>query len=170
MKRIATVLTLAALAVGCAEVGEDRTPEVGPLATPSPSPGGGATLTLVAAPEGPLARLRGGGQEVEVDAHTSCWDSPGVSTCVDGFPTEPEAYVEVRRGGTLTVSGDAETVEVGVARFRPGDVAAELQVVQDLPLEDGSATIDVEPGRYLLQVFATFEEGDGAFALGLRVL
>ncbi|HEX6208157.1 MAG TPA: hypothetical protein VF058_07355, partial [Actinomycetota bacterium] len=86
------------------------------------------------------------------------------------FPTEPEAYVGVRRGGTLTVSGDAETVEVGVARFRPGDVAAELEVVQDLPLEDGSATIDVEPGRYLLQVFATFEEGDGAFALGLRVL
>lgn len=170
MRKAGIVLALVLAGAGCAEVGPGgRSPGAGPGERPSPSTSN-LTLRLVATPEGPVARLTGAGRVIEGSPHTSCWTTPEGGLCVDGFPTAPETFLEAPRGSSLRLAGTAETVEVGLARLRPGDVAAEIQVVQDLPLEDGRAIIDVEPGEYLLQIFATFPEGDGAFSLGLRVL
>lgn len=175
MRKGAITLAFAISAAGCAAVGPDEpSPRAGPEGSPSPTPspthGADVTLTLIAASEGPVARLTGRGGEVEAAPFTACWTMPDGSLCSDGFPTAPEAFLEVPQGSTIGVAGDADTVTAGVARFRRGEVGVLIQEVRDLPLEDGTAIIDVDPGDYVLQVFATFEQGDGSFALGLRVL
>lgn len=166
MRSVAIVVMLGLGLAGCADPDGPDGPAAGPQATPSPTPGGEVALELTAAEDRPLARLADG---PPVEAYTYCWSGPEAGMCADGFPTAPERFVEIASGGTLRVRGDAETVEAGLAPLRAGDAPAEVQVVEDLSLEGGVATIEARPGRYLLLVSGTFEQGDGHFALGLRV-
>lgn len=154
----------------------------GPLGSPATGPNEEppAAECLAANPDGVAVCLQAGEQSPEATlfvgvkpfdgaSGSSCWTTvsggEGVGQCIDTvWPPKMEQYIEIERGTEIVLLGDADNAELSLAEPRSGDQ------VRKLDLEDGRGRITAEPGKYLLDVFATWPQGDAAFAFGIRVV
>jgi hypothetical protein len=176
MKRTLLLLMAVLLLAACA-----RDAGRGPLGSPATgNEGQPASGCVVADPSDVMVCLRGGEQSPEATlfvgvkrfdgaAGSSCWTTvsggQGVGQCIDTvWPPEIDRYIEIERGTEIAVLGDAGTAELSLAEPRSGDHVAKVA------LEDGRGRITAKPGKYLLNVFATWSQGDAAFGFGIRVV
>jgi hypothetical protein len=128
-----------------------------------------AVLCLVAREQAPEAVLFVGTERVEGVAGSSCWTTvtggEGVASCVDTvWPPEIERYIQIERGAEILLVGDAAEVDVSLAELGSGDR------LRRVGLKDGRARLTIGPGRYLLDVFATWPQGDASFGFGVKVV
>lgn len=134
-------------------------------ARPGSEPPGAATLELRSTPDEPLGILTWAGDEVQAELGTHCW----ATQCVDFIgPPTPTTFTEVPGdlGIELTGDGNADSVSVGRP---PEEEFGPLVDEQQVPVKNGRIQLDLEPGRHLLVIFATWDEGDAVLTFGLDV-
>jgi len=131
-------------------------------------------MELVSRPNLPTATLTSG-TDVQVGARGSyCWSrgsqKGGTSSgmCADAAGvTVPDPPMALARGTGIKLAGDATKVEASYAtQATPG---GELHHLRHLDFSSGSDVIDLPPGTYVIDVFATFDRGDSTFEFSIRV-
>jgi hypothetical protein len=124
-----------------------------------------ATLELVATPEEPQGIFTWDGEDVQAELGTHCW----TTQCVDFIgPPTPTTFTEIPGDLTIDLTGDgrADSISVG---HPPEEEFGPLVDEEQVPVENDRVQFDLEPGRYVLVIFATWDEGDGVLTLGLDV-
>jgi hypothetical protein len=157
MLQRAVLLLTCLLLSSCAE----GTAPGGSPTEPSPT----ALLELRSSPEAPLGLFAWEGEEQEGNLGTHCWSTQ----CVDFVaPPPPLSFTEIPGDLEVELTGDgnAETITVGRPPEEPIGVP---EGEREVPVRDGRARLDLEPGRYMLVVFATWNEGDAVLTFGLEV-
>jgi hypothetical protein len=128
-------------------------------------PSGNATLELRSSEEAPEGAFTWDGETYDAELGTHCW----TTMCVDfAGPPVPKAYAPIPGDLEIELAGDgnAESVTVG----RPSDEEfGPLEDEREVEMRSGRLTLDLDPGRYVLVVFATWDQGDGVLAVGLDV-
>jgi hypothetical protein len=134
-------------------------------------PGSGLELCLVAGPDatggwllsaddGSVAALDGSG----------CWYNGESQRCADIGPIPtPKRWLVAARGSDVVVGGDVSSVEATVSRLVETNGVSRLRPVQRFDLADRRDRVHVEPGRYVLDVYGTWEQGEQTFYFGLVV-
>lgn len=137
-------------------------------------------MDLRSHPRLPSAKLTSGGREQDAEQSSFCWSRPsstggsgsgeevgGTGLCADAAGVSvPKHSMLVGRGAEIELTGDANKVDASIARLARN---GRLHYIQKLNLSDGSDRIDVPPGTYVLDVFATFDPGDSGFDFSIRV-
>ena len=146
------------------------TPTDGRLASP---PAIHLQVELRATRNGPTGVLTWAGQQQEGVPGSYCWVEPdlssGTSKCLDMGPIPVRrASIEVPRATVLYVVGD-HTAATGTLLQVTGQ-AQVSGVAQRLPLVEGATAIQTMPGRYTLEVDATWPQGDVPLFFGLTVI
>lgn len=175
-------LALAALlTAGC--WGASGGPYEGPSPSPTTSSSGGGRLAsppathlqveLRATRDGPSGVLTWGSERQEGVPGSYCWVqsdlSSGTSKCLDMALSVPEASVAVPRASVLYVTGDHTTATARLLRLTGDPSNPQARVAQRLPLVEGATAIRIQPGRYVLEVHATWPQGDVPLFFGLTV-
>ncbi len=125
-----------------------------------------ATLELRSSEEAPEGVLTWDGKSYDAELGTHCWTTQCVDFVGPPVPTT-NAPVPGDLEVELTGDGTAGSVTVGRASDEP---IGPLQDERELEVRNGRVTLDLEPGRYILVVFATWEgQGDAVLAFGLDV-
>ena len=122
-------------------------------------------LELQSADKEPIGLLSYGGEDQAGLLGTHCW----ATQCVDFIgPPTPKAFSEVPGDAVIELEGDgsAESLTVGTP---PEQEFGQLGEEREIRVEDGRARLDLEPGRYVLVVFARWNEGDAVLSFGLEV-
>lgn len=131
-----------------------------------PSPEAVAVLELEASPDAPVGSFTWEGEEQEGNLGTHCW----TTQCVDFIgPPTPTTFTEIPGDLEIRLDGDgsAESISVG---HPPEEEFGTLVDEQEVPARNGRAQLDLEPGRYVLVVFATWSgQGDAVLTFGLDV-
>jgi hypothetical protein len=131
-------------------------------------------MLLRSRPNLPTATLTSGTQ-VQVGARGSyCWSrgsqNGGTSSgmCADAAGVRvPDPPMDLTRGTEISLAGDAKKVDASYAtQASPG---GELHHLRHLDFSSGSDVVDLPPGTYVIDVFATFDRGDSAFEFSIRV-
>jgi hypothetical protein len=134
----------------------------GSEAEPSPT----ALLELQSSSDEPLGSFTWEGEEQEGNLGTHCWST----RCVDFIgPPAPTTFAEIpdELEVELTGDGSAESISVG---HPPKEEFGALVDEHQVSVRDGRARLNLEPGRYVLVVFATWAgEGDAVLTFGLEV-
>ena len=131
-----------------------------PLAQPDP-----VILELQSAEKAPIGLLSYGGEDQAAELGTHCW----TTRCVDFIgPPTPKLFTEVPGDAVVELAGDgeAESVTIGTP---PEEEFGQLGNEREVEVKDGRARLDLEPGRYVLVVFATWDGGDAVLSFGLDV-
>ncbi|HEX2032195.1 MAG TPA: hypothetical protein VHL78_12485 [Actinomycetota bacterium] len=107
---------------------------------------------------------------------THCWEFSGGGFCADGPLPMPSSFVDLQKGTVLSVEGDFDSVEATLGTPRRSSVATkgewdfvELRDPVRLDLSDRREALTADPARYVMEVFATWPEGDGVFSLGITI-
>jgi hypothetical protein len=131
-----------------------------------PSPEAVAILVLDSSPDAPLGSFTWEGVKQEGNLGTHCW----TTKCVDFIgPPTPTTFTDVPGDLEIRLDGDgnAESMSVGhppEEEFGPPVDESQVQVQND------QAQLNLEPGRYMLVVFATWVgQGDAVLTFGLDV-
>jgi hypothetical protein len=97
-----------------------------------------------------------------------CWQqNDTTSFCADTVPPEllADDLVAVGPSQALEVRGDAEQVRIAVL----GYPLEPYERVGRVDLQDGNGTLPETPGRYVIEVSASWPQGDRSFYLGIEV-
>lgn len=131
-----------------------------------PSPEAVAVLELESSAEAPLGSFTWQRDEQGGNLGTHCW----ATQCVDFIgPPLPTTFTEVPGDLDVRLDGDgsAESLSVG---HPPDEEFGSLVDEQEVPVQADRAELHLEPGRYVLVVFATWAgEGDAVLTFGLEV-
>jgi hypothetical protein len=134
-------------------------------AGPGSEPPASATLELVATPEAPQGVFTWNGDDVQAELGTHCW----TTQCVDFIgPPTPTTFTAVPGDLEIQLTGDGSSDSISVGH-PPKEEFGPLVDEQHVPVENGRVQLDLEPGQYVLVVFATWDQGDGVLTLGLEV-
>ena len=153
------LLLLALLAPACARAGE-------PGAQPENQPDT-AVLTIEAREDAPVATLTYGDETQQAALGTRCW----ATQCVDYIgPPQPEAFTRVPAGTMLVLEAD-QAARVSATIGTPADEEFQPAVgAREFDLTDGREALDLDPGRYVLELFVTWRsQGDAVMTLGLEL-
>jgi hypothetical protein len=133
-------------------------------------------MEFLSHPNLPTATLTSGRQVQDAQQGSFCWTSGsggsevGASSgsCGDAAGvTVPDEAIDVPRGTKITLASDAERVEAAYAtQATPGGA---LDYLRDLDFSRGSDVVDLPPGTYVIDVYATFDRGDSTFDFSIRV-
>jgi hypothetical protein len=158
--RRATILLILTLSA-CANVSGG--PEAGP---PSPTPQPEALLTIAAEEEAPVAVLGFEGQDQRAALGTRCW----ANMCADYIgPPPPRGFTPIPRGTTLRIESDASRISATIGRPAEEEYGSVLGG-REMDLSDGSETLDLAPGRYVLELFIMWRsQGDAVMTLGIEI-
>ncbi|MGH2692985.1 MAG: hypothetical protein ACRDHM_10870 [Actinomycetota bacterium] len=151
---LALVLALSGCAEQTAPGGEGK-----PLTRPDP-----VILELQSDEKEPIGLLSYGGEDQAGELGTHCW----ATQCVDFIgPPTPKTFTEVPGDAVIELTGDgeAESISVGAP---PSEEFGQLGDEKEIQVEDRRARLDLEPGRYVLVVFARWNEGDAVLTFGLE--
>lgn len=125
-----------------------------------------ATLELRSSPEEPIGLLTFRGEEQEGELGTHCW----ATQCVDFIgPPTPKRFTEIPGNFEIDLRGEGEAESISVGRPQEekfGPLVDERQIL----VRNGKARLELEPGRYMLVVFARWMEGDAVLTFGLDVV
>jgi hypothetical protein len=83
----------------------------------------------------------------------------------------PKCCLNVERGTRLVVRGNGEPEgksPLGVIR-RNEEGQTFVDPSRKLTLSDGEARLGAPPAEYVLEVFASWAQGDGVFTFGIRI-
>lgn len=112
----------------------------------------------------PAAVLRVGASTQQGKLSDFLWEGANVS-----MPTVPDVrkFIQVPEGSELVIQGTATSVAADL-----GDPAQRypLEKVRSLDLEDGTAMLDVTPGRYVLILVAHWPQGSVPFYFGIEIV
>ena len=154
----AAVLTLALLISACGEKADSG------LTGESGGQPDQITLELDANTPEPIGLLSYGSVEQEGQLGTHCW----LEQCVDFVtPPTPLDFTEIPTDVEIEFTGDGYPGSLSVGRQADAPIAP-LEDEREIDIEDGHAELELEPGRYVLVVFATWSEGDAQFAFGVE--
>jgi hypothetical protein len=129
-----------------------------PPARPDP-----VILELRSAEKAPIGVLSYGGEDQAAELGTHCWST----RCVDFIgPPTPKTFSEVPGNALIELQGDGRAGSLSVGR-PPEEKFGQLGDERTIPVKDGRARLDLEPGRYVLVVFATWPDGDAVLTFGL---
>ncbi len=122
-------------------------------------------LELQSAEAEPIGLLSYGGEDQAGGLGTHCW----AIQCVDftGPPT-PKTFTEVPGDAVIEVIGDSTAQDISVGTL-PEEEFGQPGNERQVKVKGGRARLDLEPGRYVLVVFATWSEGDAVLSFGLEV-
>lgn len=125
-----------------------------------------ATLELRSSEEAPEGILTWDGKSYDAELGTHCW----TTQCMDFVgPPVPTTFAPVPGDLEIELTGDGQAESVSVGRPSE-DPIGPLQDEQEVTVRNGHITLDLEPGRYILVVFATWEgQGDAVLTFGLDV-
>jgi hypothetical protein len=138
--------------------GQEASPGGQPLARPDP-----VILELQSAEKAPIGALSYGGEDQAGELGTHCWSTQ----CVDFIgPPTPKAFTPVPADGVIELRGDGQTDSISVGR-PPKEEFGQLGDERTIRVKDRRARLDLEPGRYVLVVFATWPGGDAVLTFGL---
>lgn len=130
-----------------------------PLARPDP-----VILELQSAEKAPIGVLSYGGEDQAGELGTHCWST----RCVDFIgPPAPTAFTPIPADGVIELRGDGETDSLTVGSPSEEEFG-QLGDERAIRVKDGRARLDLEPGRYVLVVFATWPGGDAVLTFGLE--
>jgi len=141
-----------------------------PACAQEASPGGGppgtpdaVILELRSAEEAPIGVLSFDGEDQAGELGTHCWST----RCIDliGPPT-PKTFSDVPGNALIELRGDGRAGSLSVGR-PPEEKFGQLGDERTIPVKNGRARLDLEPGRYVLVVFATWPGGDAVLTFGL---
>jgi hypothetical protein len=113
----------------------------------------------------PAGLLSYGDAQQEGLLGTHCW----ADQCVDfAAPPVPEQFTQIPGDSEIQFLGDgsAETLSVGRP---PADPLSPPEDQREIQVKDRRAQLDLEPGTYVLVVFALWDEGDATMTFGLEV-
>jgi hypothetical protein len=144
-----------------------------------PSSAGGSeavVITLLAGDRDPAGTLSFGGHSQEGALGTNCWDEmrddiEGVSHCADAAgPSAPARPVVVPAGTPVVLDSrsDADTAEGSIGVLGGGGDPYHYEVVKRLG-RFGKAVLDVPPGAYVIDVFATWPRGEGQIDFSVTI-
>lgn len=155
MFRRAVSVSLAVFLSACSQIaGEGSAPR-----TPDP-----IVLELVSVEKAPMGVLSYGGEDQAGALGTHCW----ANRCVDFVgPPSPKAFTEVPENGTIELQGDGKAESITIGR-EPKEEFGQLRDEREVRVENGRAQLDLQPGSYVLIVFATWPEGDAVLTFGLE--
>ena len=150
----------------------------GGQADPGPGPGpagaeggpvtessGSATIELGTGPKKPVGTFTYAESRATAQLGTYCW----TTQCVDVIgPPTPEVFTPVP--GQLQIefigAGAVGSLDVGVPPKKPFTPPKNSQRI---PIEENHATLNLDPGQYMLVVFAVWEQGDAVLTFGVEV-
>jgi len=128
-------------------------------------PEDGALICVYAGELAPEARLMTTDEERSGVLGSYCWQmGPGSVGCGDiGEIPALGPPVAIERGSAIGLSTDGDHMHVGIATLHDNArTGRTLEGVADLDLSDGARTIDVAPGRYVLDVSGRWGGGQDA--------
>lgn len=153
------------------------TPKATPLTAESTIEHTGAPTTPPHTPEPreggpPTATLASGAGEVSGELGTHCWRyRDGAGLCADTIFLDPDDSLRVRRGETLTLSfdrpDDPDRLDLSLHTEPEGGHGTEIAIEDVNPAE---FRVDEPEGRYWLQVFSVWDEGDATYFFEVVVL
>jgi hypothetical protein len=165
--RIRTLLLgLCFLLAAC---GGQAGPGPGPVAEeggPVTESEGSATIELGAGPKKPIGTFTYRESKATAQIGTYCW----TIQCVDVIgPPTPEVFTPVpaQLDIEFTGAGAVGSLDVGVPPKKP---FAPAKNRRRIPIEENHATLNLDPGRYMLEIFAVWEEGDAVLTFGIEVV
>ncbi|MGH2686660.1 MAG: hypothetical protein ACRDJP_14440, partial [Actinomycetota bacterium] len=132
----------------------------------SPSPAAEALLTLAAEEDAPVAELSFEEDHQRAALGTRCW----ALSCIDFVgPPPPRRFTTMPRGTILRVESDAARISATIGE--PADEEfGPLVGAREIDLTDGRETLDLEPGRYVLELFVMWRaQGDAVMTLGIEI-
>ena len=156
------VLTLALCLLTAAGCAREAAPGLTGSGSPQPEP---ITIELQANEKDPTGLLSYDGEDQPGQLGTRCWGT----RCIDFIgPPTPKTFTEVPGDGVIEIRGDgkAESISIGSP---PEEEFGQLVGERELPVRSGHAELDLEPGRYVLVVFARWDQGDAVVTFGLQV-
>jgi hypothetical protein len=127
---------------------------------------GVATIDLSAGRKKPEVTFTYGDSVAEAGIGTRCWNN----SCVDTVgPPTPEVFTPVP--GDLEIeftgAGVPGSLDVGTP---PKEDFGEPENSRRIELQNNHATLNLDPGRYMLLVFAVWDEGsDAVLSFGVEV-
>lgn len=158
MKRSARSLVLLIALTGCTE-------EAAPGDGRPPLPPDSVILELRSAAKEPMGLLSYGDEDQAGELGTHCWSN----RCIDFTgPPSPKAFTEVPGDGIIELQGDGKAESITIGR-EPKEQFGQLRDERRVRVENGRARLDLEAGRYVLLVFATWPGGDAVLTFGLEV-
>ena len=183
MRRLALGLTVALLCLGAcgglaggqvgggnptdssSDPGEQDSPS--PASSPTEPPSAVMTFT---AGNRPSAELTPGQERQEAELGTHCWTSGDSGLCADyAGVVAPKRAIEVPAGTELRVEGEATSVDGVIGVYVDHGGWGDVNSKQELKLGDGSDTIRVDPGEYVISLFTVWDQGDAALAFRIVV-
>ena len=116
----------------------------------------------------PKPVLRAGHDRLVMARGSYCWSRPPVGLCVDGIPPLTEDALDVRRGGEVRVDMQMGAALVD-ASIRAGPRDLRVERVAESKRRFVVRLPSHLKHRVVLELFARYPQGDGAFAGRLRV-
>jgi hypothetical protein len=155
----AVTLILGLVLAAC---GQD--PEPGLTGGPQPQ-GDSIAIELQSGKTEPTGLLAFGEQQQEGSLGTHCW----ATQCVDfAAPPTPQEFTQVPGDIEIQFLGDGSAEDLSVGR-PPEDPLSPPEDQQEVQIKDRRAQLDLEPGRYVLVIFALWDDGDASLTFGLEV-
>jgi hypothetical protein len=124
-----------------------------------------AIATSAIGPPSPV--LQSGDDQLTAARGSSCWFADGQGVCVDTFPPTTKRSLSVRPGGRIRV--DMRHRADSLSASLRGDQARRLRVHR---VDESHFNITVPGGmkrKRVLDLFATYPEGDSFFGARLRI-
>lgn len=124
-------------------------------------------VTFLATLDRPTAWVRFGDETGEAVVGSYCWHGSDFAGCIDTAPLSPERFSDllpVPQGTQLIVNGTAKRIDGSIATLD-----SPYEAVATLDVGDGSARLDVAPGRYVLSFEAIWPEGGVPIFVGIEI-